>query len=296
MRSIFLQNTRWIIGQGNVSFGFDNWSRVGILQNLSNQSIQNISVSDFLNSECRTLFIPDDISSDAAQTLLSCTIRTHSDDDILVWMPSSKGNFSISSAWNVMRVHSDPVIWGPFIWHSDVPSKIQVFSWKLVQNRVATEANVKRKGISLASKCLCCNKGNEETVPHLFLHSQISYSVWSYFADILQINYSRSDSLLCLMMRFWQANCSGLHKWILSIIPMIIIWEIWLERNNRLFSGQKTSPSVIIRKVTNWISQIFHARLKIFTPKNIDSSLYLIFHLVAPVGGLKKHILGHPLQ
>ncbi|KAL0394172.1 UNVERIFIED_CONTAM: Calcineurin-binding protein 1 [Sesamum latifolium] len=49
---------------------------------------------------------------------------------------------------------------------------ISVFTWKLLHSWIPVDTILKRRGIPLVSRCVCCFK-EEESLPHLFLHNPV---------------------------------------------------------------------------------------------------------------------------
>lgn len=66
------------------------------------------------------------------------------------------------------------------IWATDVPSKIQIFGWRLIQKCIGTRDNLISHGIIDHERnnwCLLCIEG-EEPVSHLFFQCRVVVSVW----------------------------------------------------------------------------------------------------------------------
>ena len=51
----------------------------------------------------------------------------------------------------------------------NIPSKMGFFAWEAWWDKVLTMSNLKRRGISLASRCPLCGEA-EEDIHHLLIH------------------------------------------------------------------------------------------------------------------------------
>lgn len=99
-------------------------------------------------------------------------------EDGFVWWQNSDG-FSIRASFNKFEEISHEG-WQlkerlkreiKVIYKSNIPSKIQVFSWRLLLNRISTRVELEDKGILSGSydiMCLMC-LGLDETIMYLFL-------------------------------------------------------------------------------------------------------------------------------
>ncbi|KAL0355779.1 UNVERIFIED_CONTAM: hypothetical protein Sradi_4024800, partial [Sesamum radiatum] len=63
---------------------------------------------------------------------------------------------------------------------------MSVFLWRLFQDRILVDAQMKQKGCSFPSKCQCCEA--EETIPHLFVDGSVVQGVWQHFAHFFGIS------------------------------------------------------------------------------------------------------------
>jgi len=47
-------------------------------------------------------------------------------EDIFIWKPNIDGNFSSSSAWEIIQIKGELVPWMDWIWPNSIPKKIYV--------------------------------------------------------------------------------------------------------------------------------------------------------------------------
>jgi hypothetical protein len=155
---------------------------------------KDISVGDLLKMEegrwdfiwRRNLF---QWESESANLLLGLLVDVRLSDthDVWVWNLNSKEGFSVKSAHDLLVEMSDSPnlsVWESkiflTIWESPAPSKVIVFSWQLLYDRLSTKDNLFSRGVlhqALDTNCVWCGKTTESS-KHLFLHCYKTMWVW----------------------------------------------------------------------------------------------------------------------
>ncbi|GKB82163.1 RNA-directed DNA polymerase, eukaryota, reverse transcriptase zinc-binding domain protein [Tanacetum coccineum] len=80
------------------------------------------------------------------------------------WSHTGDGEFSVSSARNLIDDKSLGVIGSKTCWRKYVPSKVNIHSWRVNRNNLPTRLNLSRRGIDLDSiLCPSCNLAVEST-------------------------------------------------------------------------------------------------------------------------------------
>ncbi|KAL0407591.1 UNVERIFIED_CONTAM: putative ribonuclease H protein [Sesamum latifolium] len=137
---------------------------------------------------------------------------------------------------------------------------MSIFLWRLLNNKIPVDQRIQSKGIQLASKCTCCNC--IETINHVFLDGPEISKVWEFFARKFSVNLPSTNNII-LFLSYWRFSSIGKNH-IRTILPMLILWFCWLERNDSKHRGQKFKHERIIWKVhqfINTISRTKHASL-----------------------------------
>ena len=104
-------------------------------------------------------------------------------DDVMVWTPSTNGNFSVASAWGDIRQKRNISWIDRWVWGSIVPLRVSFFVWRLLRNWISLDSLLQDKGVALCSRCSCCQQG-PETINHLFLHGTVAGEVWEHFFKV----------------------------------------------------------------------------------------------------------------
>lgn len=125
------------------------------------------------------------------------------------------------------------------VWESPTPSKVVVFSWQLLIDRIPTKVNLARRRIlstEVSDMCVFCDQ-NGETSSHLFLHCSSTFKVWSMVSGWLDINFITPQSLF-QHFECWSGEIGKkrLRKgyW---LVWHASLWVIWKARNNMIFNN-----------------------------------------------------------
>ncbi|KAL3629987.1 hypothetical protein CASFOL_026299 [Castilleja foliolosa] len=107
-----------------------------------------------------------------------------SGDDVWKWTPSSTGQFTVKSAYKVIREMNVKISssrpWLSPIWVKGDPLKVTTFSWKLVQDRIPTISNLIKRGAfnpNFDKRCKFCG-ADEENSKHLFFECTWARKIW----------------------------------------------------------------------------------------------------------------------
>ncbi|KAL0289217.1 UNVERIFIED_CONTAM: hypothetical protein Sradi_7079000 [Sesamum radiatum] len=172
--------------------------------------------------------------------------------DYLHWRLSKNSAFTTKSAWNEIRDQQPVQQFYKSLWSKLIIPNISVFAWRLIHNWIPVDERLKEKGITLASKCLCCE--DTETIPHLFLHNAHSLEAWGFFASKFQVNIPHTNDIV-LLIQSWKTRL-GTKSHIRDVIPLLILWNIWNLRNESKYEGVAFKASTIIRKTMTYLHNL----------------------------------------
>jgi len=101
-----------------------------------------------------------------------------------------------------------------------------------------------------------------ETVDHLFLHCSLFGTIFFVvdFSTAVPLHVSDHFTQLCV-----GGGGPQVQQTILNVIWFAIVWEIWKERNNRIFNDKECSILQIVDKIKSlsysWLKEKFHISL-----------------------------------
>lgn len=258
-RSLIQEHSFWEIKSGTTArFWEDSWQQLprlrDILQDhqiLEREMIPQDTVRKFwktdTNQEHRQW-------QDATHFLINCPeqtkhylnaelqkrqVTTLEGMDILRWGYEEKGIFTAKEAYKIIiqdRLNKDK-IW-EFIWRSANWLKVSTFLWLLCHNRILTWDNLRKRGFSGPSICLMCMK-EEETAIHLMQTCQTGRKLWEKAVFRCQKEGRVQGDIKATLCKWEQPPFqSNLLNAFWQLIPGLLMWNIWKERNSRIFKNQ----------------------------------------------------------
>ena len=101
--------------------------------------------------------------------------------DRWIWKDGGFQTYSINSAYNLVRKdkEEDSSSVCCKLWRCKAVPFTVLTAWRVLENKLATRGNLKRRGMSVESsmRCLCGNE--EESCKHLFFDCSFARRVWS---------------------------------------------------------------------------------------------------------------------
>jgi len=179
-----------------------------------------------------------------------------------MYLLNSTRGYSVGGMYRFLTSAEELTVDGDYndIWHKFVHTKIFIFAWRLLQNRVPTRDNLVRRLALQPQDNLCGGRcGSIETAYHLFLGCDVFRHVW------LLIFHWPGFSFVCprhIKDHFTQfTQLAGLPRAsysYLKVIWLAFIWVTWKEKNNCIFKSTVTDPHSILDKVKRvsflWLS------------------------------------------
>lgn len=171
------------------------------------------------------------------------SIPVHTDmKDVVGWHFDSKGQFSVRSAYKVQKAmqrrndtrspatsSGDPSgdqVWKK-LWKFNCPNKIKHFLWRLGHDSIALRMTLKRRGLDLDTKCVACNRLDEDG-GHLFFKCKEVKKIWR------ELNL---EDLTCELANLHSAraivealSALGENE---KLTASLLLYTWWNERNRR---------------------------------------------------------------
>jgi hypothetical protein len=149
------------------------------------------------------------------------------------WRSENNAEFTVKSAYSLVFNLSNLVVlesqwYGRLfsaIWKSPTPSKVVVFVWQMLHNRILTLSNLVSRSIIAASvDSLCPLCGEEiETVTHVLLYCCASYQVWITISVWLKAPFSFPHNMFSIFNELRSAsNPKGR-----LMICCTVVWTLW---------------------------------------------------------------------
>jgi hypothetical protein len=116
--------------------------------------------------------------------------------------------------------------------------KIKLFVWMVQHKKILTWKNLRKKGFVGPSRCQLCGL-HEETMDHLLHLCTFTSTLWNWVAPIFR-QTDRDENDITKTLKNWRKNLSENEtvNTASTLIPGFLIWDVWKERNNRIFNDK----------------------------------------------------------
>ena len=189
-----------------------------------------------------------DLAVSFLSAVTSHPIQPHKSDQ-WVWKAEPDGQYTAKSAYEVCREDSlDQQQDGVYeeLWKFKLPSKIIIFAWRLIRDRLPTRENLRRRHIQLGdSRCPFCGI-EEESAGHLFFFCSKILPIW--WESLSWVNLSGvfpnqpRQHFLQHIYGVTEGMRSSRWKW----WWMALTWTIWKHRNTIIFSNGSLNANRIL--------------------------------------------------
>jgi hypothetical protein len=180
------------------------------------------------------------------------------DDDRRRWLPHEAGFFTVKSAY-VARLDSlvmpaiDPgtVQALKHLWLNNVPSKVSIFGWRLLLERLPTRDALFNKGVitnNLEKSCAFCSN-MDETLHHCFLGCHFIATVWRDVYHWMGISHLSASNVQQHFIVFGDIIKGKKCKKVKQLIWLATMWSIWRSRNNILFRGDVVNIITLVDQI-----------------------------------------------
>ncbi|XP_019435225.1 PREDICTED: uncharacterized protein LOC109341721 [Lupinus angustifolius] len=196
---VILDNSIWVFGNGNsIRYWKDNWlgktlvDLLGIPNQISSALLARIL--DFIHHSAWIIpsWLPR-INPQVCQNILRTPIPATHLPDKLAWMHTNDGILSSKEAYNFTKSPQQLDIMCSDLWSSSIPPSRSFVAWRLHQNRMPTDENLKLRGMSMPSMCTLCSS-SEESSHHLFFNCEFAKLIWNWLSN--QVGYSIDHTFL----------------------------------------------------------------------------------------------------
>ncbi|XP_040987618.1 uncharacterized protein LOC121235334 [Juglans microcarpa x Juglans regia] len=177
--------------------------------------------------------------------------------DTMIWLPDKNGLFSSKSAWDIIRMKFQKLDWSCWIWNKWIPKKVAICIWKATFNCLPVDVQIRKCGIPLVSCCNCCHGGHEEDLEHVINKGDFVMEVWKRVYAELGIHF--------IALQGWKERAQGLFNrasWhsqigiLYSMIPIVVIWQLWRRRYRARMEGTSESFSLVVGNIMYWLNHI----------------------------------------
>jgi hypothetical protein len=175
--------------------------------------------------------------------LIDSVHLTQQPDDI-TWRFGAKPYYSAGSAYRLQFLGAVGTDFKKIIWKGWAPARCKFFIWTLMLERILTADKLLQRGWENDYFCPLCRR-NLETASHIFTECPFSLKVWEHMAVTLGLDALKLTNWLDkgLSVLEWYRGLVGRQtksqRKIIFPASNLICWEIWKERNRRIFEKKE---------------------------------------------------------
>ncbi|KAF8708580.1 hypothetical protein HU200_029954 [Digitaria exilis] len=178
------------------------------------------------------------------------TVRLNDQQDVISWKLTASGQYTTKSAYGAQLIGSYCTFDSKAIWKAKVEGKHRFFAWLLVQCKILTADKLLKRNRPCDPLCQLCHQV-EESAGHLILHCVYAKEVWLRMSQetngLMQV-----PSTELTMEEWWNLSLQGLNKELKQRTAALMIytaWNIWKERNRRIFEGIAALPAWVVTMI-----------------------------------------------
>ena len=119
--------------------------------------------------------------------------------------------------------------------------KVNIFFWILLQNKILTLDNLKKRGFFIVNHCVLC-KNDEESVDHIMLHCPFSSMVWDKIWYFMSLDWVPHVTIQLFFLSWKAPSKNHLIIKLWDLILPFFCWGVWKECNDRIFKGVESNP------------------------------------------------------
>lgn len=183
-------------------------------------------------------------------SLLSNNLVLEQDtNDSIFWRWTSDGSFSVKSASDFLSFDGLNICNPLFPWKLKIPLRVKLFLWLAERNKVLTTDNLMKRGWYGPTICVFCNSQGE-SLTHILFTCTFAISVWKCLSTSAQLNLAGTSFLAEGLEARWIRVRRMVPKDYLQLFDIgyaAFCWEIWKERNRRIFENRHVSFEILGR-------------------------------------------------
>lgn len=159
-------------------------------------------------------------------------------EDRITWKLTQNGQYSAVSAYKAQFLGSARQPRIAALWNAWAPPKCKFFAWLILQNRIWSSDRLAQRGWDHSPTCPLCRCAME-TSHHMLAECRFTRRIWT-----LTSTWSAQPTLA---PNEWRQSSTSLEWWTnitttselprkgITSLTLLIVWEIWKERNARVF-------------------------------------------------------------
>lgn len=175
-------------------------------------------------------------------------IRLHPNSlDSITWKWTNHGEYSAKSAYEMQFVGSVANTNFMPLWRAEAEPKHRFFGWLILHQRILTAENLLLRHWPCDWICSLCTDAFEDA-NHLAKECSFTNTVWSQVCSWLDIMQTPNQLQDANILEWWTSiihSTYGRRRRKLIGALLITWWQVWLERNRRIFHQKQLSATQV---------------------------------------------------
>lgn len=175
-------------------------------------------------------------------------IRLHPNSlDSITWKWTNHGEYSAKSAYEMQFVGSVANTNFMPLWRAEAEPKHRFFGWLILHQRTLTAENLLLRHWPCDWICSLCTDAFEDA-NHLAKECSFTNTVWSQVCSWLDIMQTPNQLQDANILEWWTSiihSTYGRRRRKLIGALLITWWQVWLERNRRIFHQKQLSATQV---------------------------------------------------
>ncbi|KAJ9556160.1 hypothetical protein OSB04_010774 [Centaurea solstitialis] len=144
-----------------------------------------------------------------------------------VWELESSKIFSVHSLRVLIDAISLPPAETKTEWIRWIPSKANIFLWRVLIDRLATKDNLQKRGIALTSVVCSMCLSSDENLNHVMAHFSTTKIISAHLASWVDWWPAMETSAIDIWTKICAADCSFTCKEVRKVIAVAFFWTVW---------------------------------------------------------------------
>ncbi|XP_019181398.1 PREDICTED: uncharacterized protein LOC109176423 [Ipomoea nil] len=173
----------------------------------------------------------------------------------VVWTLDTFGEFTLSSAYEALRLKASKSLSSCCIWGEGVPSRISVFMWRLLRCCLPFPDILQQFNLYLPSVCPLCHCSSAD-LEHCLYHCRNAKQVWNFFRGIFGM-FTAASSLRAECHAWWLfAPPGSAVEWCARLLPCLFLYLLWCSYNQGIYGHGSMPASITINRVKRELYEI----------------------------------------
>lgn len=173
---------------------------------------------------------------------------------------TSSGIFTSSSAYRAMFIGQYSIEGARELRKTRALPKAKFFIWLVLLSYCWTNDRLQRHGMPNDGPCSLCSQSTE-TADHLLLGCAYSREIWFKLLRH-SMNQRLTPTASQPLPVWWIHSRKSLPKPLrkrFDSFVVLVCWELWKERNRRIFQRQNMQPPQLLRRIRDGAADWIHA-------------------------------------